>query len=395
MPRKTTKIDAENLKVLKEQVLLISKIKLNRSVDCDTLAKVVSTKTKEYINGISFKRLFGFTKYPFNPSIQTLNILSRFVGVNSWYDFESSLNDKHPISKQELDIYLSSYDMDFVNNIEPHEGGLQSISRKIAIRFREDPNTLLRNVDYLVNKPYAQIFFVEHFPDYDNLCTYYYKVIESYLKFKQTKEAQLFGNCMLFLKSFWLLNKNDCGKYLILINKLTPDLNIHPYIIGRFYACNLLYNSFFKKGESIEKIYSEFLNLRKRLPKNGNHFYDFPAAEYIVSEALFHCKEYQKCIDVIELSFKDFHFKMEFVRKGYYRQMQLLWLLSSKKINIKTNIEEPLKKINPKNFYFISQKYFSVLYFYTIGTEESLNKAKQLSSEMGNKYLQEVLLKNP
>lgn len=392
MPRKRTEIDVENLEVLKEQLLSIANLQLKRSVDCDKLAKVVSSQTKEYINGISFKRLFGFTKYPFNPSIQTLDIMSRYVGCRNWYDFESTLADKHPISKQELDIYLSFYDIDFVNDVEPHEGGFQSVSRKIACRFRDDSNALVRNIDSLVSQPYAQIFFIEHFPDYDNLCNYFYKVFEEYLKYKNTQEAQLFGNCMLFLKSFWLCDKKDCGKYLQQINKIKVDSNIHPYVIGRFYACNLLYASFFKKGGHIDEIYSDFFTLRKELPRNGKHFYDFPAAEYIVSEALLHCKEYQKCIKVIELGFNDFSLKMEFVRKGYYRQMQLLWLIASKKLNPKLNIESQLQKIKPENFYFISQKYFSTLYHYAKGTPQDLEKAKNLATEMGNKYLLEVLL---
>ena len=392
MPRKKTEINKQYLKILQQKVLEHSGIQLLRSVDCDKLAKIVSEKTNSYVNGISFKRLYGFTKYPFSPAIQTLDILSQFVGCNNWYHFESTLSDNYPISKQELDIYLSFYDIDFVNDVQPHEGGFQSVSRKIARRFREDSNALSRNIDNLVSKPYAQIFFVEHFPDYDNLCNYFYKVYEGYLNYKKTREAQLFGNSMLFLKSFWLLDKKGCCKYLQQTNKIKVDSSIHPYVIGRYYACNLIYDSFFRKGENMQKIYSDFLELRKELPKTGKHFYDFPAAEYILAEALLHCKDYQKCIETIELGFNDFSLKMEFVRKGYYRQMQLLWLIASKKLNQNFKIDSQLLKIKPENFYFISQKYFTVLFYCAKGTPKDLEKAKNLATEMGNKYFLEVLL---
>ena len=392
MPRKRTEINKQHLENLQKKVLEQSGIQLKRSVDCDKLAKIVSEKTNSYVNGISFKRLYGFTKYSFSPAIQTLDILSQYVDHENWYHFESTLTDKHPISKQELDIYLSFYDIDFVNDVEPHEGGFQSVSRKIASRFREDPNALIRNIDNLVCKPYAQIFFVEHFPDYDKLCNYFFKVFEGYLNYKNTQEAQLFGNCMLFLKSFWLLDKKGCGNYLQQINKIKVDSSIHPYLIGRFYACNLMYDSFFRKGENMQKIYSEFIELRKELPKKGKHFYDFPASEYIFSEALLHCKEYKKCIEVVESGIQDYSFKMEFVRKGYYRQMQLVWLMASKKLNSNLKIESQLEKIKPENFYFISQKYFTVLLYCAKGTPEELEKAKNLATEMGNKYLLKVLL---
>ena len=392
MPRKATEIIPKHLALLKKQVLNKSGIQLVRSVDCDQLAKEISKQTQTYVNGITFKRLFGYTKYPFNPSIQTLDILSQYIGYKNWYEFEFYLSDKKPISKQELEIYLSFYDLDLVNDVSAHEGAFQSVSRKIALRFREDSNALILHLSELIKKPYAQIFFVEHFPDYDNLCNYYYKVVEEYLEHKKTREAQLYGNCMLFLHSFWLLDKKCCGKYLQQINKIKIDESIHPYVIGRYYACNLLYEAFYKDGKNIEKLYNSYLQLRNLLPKDGKHFYDFPASEYIVSEALLHCKEYQKCQQITDLGFKDYNLKMEFVRKGYYRQMQLFWLISSKKINPKTQIDLQLEKIEPKNFYFISQKYFSVLYHFAKGKPQDIKVAKKLASEMGNRYFLEVLL---
>lgn len=392
MPRKKTDVNKHNLETLKKRVLMVADINLTRSVDCDQLAKVVSQSTKNYINGISFKRLFGFTKYPFSPSTQTLDILSMYVGYKNWYEFEYSLLHSQPITEKELEIYLSFYDLDLVNDINSHEGGFQSVSRKIALRFREDPKSLIRNVSRLVKMPYAQIFFAEHFPDYDNLSNYYYLVFEEYLKHKDTIEAKLYGNCLLFLNAFWQLDKKECGKYLQRINKLKVDSSIHPYVIGRFFACNLLYDSFYRKAENTQEIYSDFLELRKGLPKKGKHFYDFPAAEYIVSEALLHCKEYQKCIEIVELGFNDFSLKMEFVRKGYYRQMQLFWIVANKKLNIQFETEDLLKKIDPKDFYFISQKYFSVLYHYAKNTSEHLSIARDLANEINNKYLFQVFL---
>jgi hypothetical protein len=387
MPRKKTDINSERLEKLKRLLLDQSSIELKRSVDCDKLAEHVSSQTSSYINGISFKRLFGFTKYPFNPSIQTLDILSQFLGFEGWYEFEHYQNGRKSISKQEMDIYSSCFDIDFVNEVAPHEGAFQSVSRKIALRFREDPSTLLRNLPSLMKKKQFQIFFAEHFPDYDNLCTYYYQVYESYVEHKTTLEAQLFGNCMLFLKSFWIMDEVNCNKYLHAVNSIPIDSEIHPYVIGRYYACNFLFDSFFNSGEQLDRYYDEYIAMRDLLPKNGKHFYDFPASEYIVVEALLHCKQYKKCIEVIDKATQDYNLRMEFVRKGYFRQMQLFRLISARKLDTELNISFELNKINPDNFYFISKKYFKVLYHYAKGTDKDLIKAKAIATEMGNVYL--------
>lgn len=396
MPRKATEINKKYLTQLKNKVLEQLDFKLLRSVDCDRLAKVVSEQTNTYINGISFKRLYGFTKYPFNPAIQTLDILSQFVGYRNWYEFGLSLNDNQPISNSELDILLSFYDFDLINHIEYHDGGIQSMSRKIALRFREDVGTFKRAIPLIAKKKYAQIFFIEHFPDYDNLCNYYYLLYDEYLNQNKSDSPQLFGYSMLFLKAFWKFSELDCKKHILEINKLNMTSDFHPYLIGRYFACNILFEFNYGNKKKVIKLYDNYLQLRSQLPKNGKHFLDFPASDYILSEALLQVKAYKKSIKVIELAFGEFPLKMEFVRKGYYRQMQLVWLISKKKLNPKFSMSLALQKINPSNFYFISQKYFSVIYYYAFYLEsrnkEYLNQAETLSVEMGNNYLSEVFL---
>jgi hypothetical protein len=387
MPRKRTEISVELLEKLKQQLFDQSSVTIIRSVDCDKFAEIVSHQTKCCINGISFKRLFGFTKYPFNPSIQTLDICCQFVGFDGWYAFEQYHTDKKMISKNEFEIYASFFDLDFVNDVLPHEGAFQSVARKIAHRFREDPKMLIRQLPVLMQKKQFQVFFAEHFPDYDNLCSYYYKVYESYLAHKKTPEARIFGNSMLFLKSFWLLDEDNCTKYLNEINLNKLDDTIHPYVIGRYYACNFLFDSFFNNGNQFHKYYLEYTSMRNTLTKHGKHFFDFPASEYIVSEALLHCNRFEQCIEIIDLASLEFSLRMEFVRKGYYRQMQLFRLIAVREINPSEDINNQLSKINPNNFYFISEMYFKALFHYASLTDEDLSTAELIATEMGNFYL--------
>lgn len=395
MPRKENAINNKHLNRLKKALLQKSNVKLLRSVDCNKLADEVLRETSIYINGITFKRIFGFVKYPFKPSIQTLNILSNYIGYKSWYDFELSINGNHPISNDELEILLSFYDFDYINNIEFHDGGIQSMSRKIALRFRQDVATFKKAIPALSKKKFAQIFFIEHFPDYDNLCIYYHLIYTEYLKQTKRKEALLFANCMLFLKSFWKIDKKNCKKYFKSVIEIKISNKIHPFLIGRYFATRILYEHFYGDN-NIQTLIQEYLSLRNELPKNGNHFHDFPASEYIISEALLHVKAYNKCIEIVELAFRDFPLKMEFVKKGYYRQLNLFWLIAKKTINPQFEIENNLSKIDIENFYFISKKYFSILFYYakwlSDKSSKNLNEAKQIAIEIENKYLEKIFL---
>jgi hypothetical protein len=298
-----------------------------------------------------------------------------------------------------LDILLSFYDFDFINTIEHHSGGIQSMSRKIALRLREDISGFKRAIPVLTTKKYAQIFFVEHFPDYDNLCAYYYLLYEEYVRKKQTTEAQIFGYAMLFLKAFWQQSKEQCKIYLTELNRQPLSTDIHPYVIGRYFACNMLFERFFGLPEKIPLLYNDYLLFSKKLPKGEVHFLDFPASEYIVSEALLLCEEYEKCLTVIQKGLEAFPFKMEFARKGYYRQMQLLGLIAQKYLSPEFKMVPLLRKINPEGFYFISKKHFSVYYYFAwflhTQNQRYLQQAKATAKTLGNCFFERHLFKHP
>jgi tetratricopeptide (TPR) repeat protein len=395
MPRTKNEYKQEALSNLKTQILEKSGITLSRPSDCDELSHHVWQATNQLINPITFKRIFGFVKYPFSPSLQTLNILSQFLGFKDWYDFEQACSDFTPISTNELAIYLSFFEFDSINRIEEHDGGLQSFSRKIALRFREDSETFKQVIPALASNSFAQMFFIEHFPDYDNLVSYYYLLYEAYLKNKKTTEAQLFGNSILFLKVLWTLNKKEANVYIQKMDSFSLHKNIHPYIIGRIYACKLVHNYIFGNQKLIPELIKEFNDKTANLPIDGNHFRDFPAAHYIFSEALFLTKQYQSCISVVEEALSKFPIRTEFIRKGYYRQMQIFWYLSKCKLGESQLENDFLLKINPENYYFISKRHFSIYFhwakFLNNQKIECLNEAKKLAILNKNKFLTNLL----
>jgi hypothetical protein len=395
MPRTKNELKQEILLKFKSQILEKSGVKLTRSSECDVLSNLIWQETNHLINPITFKRIYGFVKYPFNPSIQTLNILSQYLGDNDWFEYEQKLMKSNPISENEIQIYLSFFEFDSINKIESHDGGIQSISRKIAKRFREDPKTFKQIIPKLASIPFAQTFFIEHFPDYDNLVEYYFLLFEEYLKNNNTVEGQLYGQCMLFLKALWTKNATEAKVIFEQIDQIVLPQNVHPYLIGRYFSSKLYYHFFFgDKTQSIQLI-SEFSERIERLPVDGNHFWDFPAAQYIFSEALFLTENYQDCQTIIEKAFPKYMIRNEFVRKGYYRQMEIFWFLSRFKIGNRNLDGKFLFKINPENFYFISKRHFSIYFeyakFLSNGNENYLKQAIKYCQLNKNQLLISIL----
>jgi len=390
MSRLPNYIRPQDLSDLKEDIITKCGFKLNKSVDCDKLASCVNRETRENINGITFKRIFGFTKYPYNPSYQTLDLLCRYLGYRDWATFLSVKNSESAVSLKEIELYLSFYQIDQINKVENYEGGLQSISRQIIKRIISDPSIFKIAINTLVPNKYAQIYIFEHFPVYDYLIPFYHYAYEKYIHHKKTKEALLFGNSLLFLNEFWQLKKEKAYETIKTINEVGISHQIHPFVIGRYFACNLYYRHFFDNNKSAD-VASKILAYEQNIQIGTSHFQDFPAFHYIVSEALLHCGYYKEAIKIIDVAFHRYSISREFVRKGYYQQLQMFRAEACFEIGEKDTAKKLIKKINPSNFYFISQKYYTALFYiikHKISPDDSdMKKAAKLIQDMQNKFL--------
>lgn len=98
----------------------------------------------------------------------------------------------------------------------------------------------------------GQIYFFEYFVDTNYLQSSYCYRIKEYLLHKKTKEAQLFGNSILFLSAFLKMDAALCHDYYSNIQLIIPDSNIHPWPLGRKVASIILYSRFIldKKGDN-------------------------------------------------------------------------------------------------------------------------------------------------
>jgi hypothetical protein len=390
MPRVANNINAIDLLNLKEDVLCRYGTMLSKSVDCDKIANVVSNETKSYINGITFKRLFGFTKYPYNPSYQTLDILCKYIGFENWIEYLAIKNQKSTISEQEITLYKSIFDLDYINDVKNYEGGIQSISRQIIKKIISAPNSFKIVIDALANNKWAQIFIFEHFPIYDYLIPFYHYAYIQYLKHKKTREAQLFGNSILFLNALWTFDKDEASKRIMEINKTGLSSEIHPFVVGRFFASNLYYTHYFTENDT-KQLVERIIEFEKRIKIENHHFKDFPAFHYIVSEALLHCNYYSEVVTIIDIAFNKYQLRREFAKKGYYRQMLMFKADALFELGDKNQAELIMKKVNPDNFYFISKKYYTTLYhlikFKINPNKISKDISKRFIIEMQNDFL--------
>lgn len=374
MARTSNKVSEKQVLLLKQELVLKAGFAILNPIDCEKLSDAIYRKTKFYISSSSLKRFMGFHKSDFNPSYQTLNILSTFCDYDGWNDFINPTKHIEQVSNEELAFFKTIFNLKDYNNISDHDETMQMVSRRIAERLRQDPKAFETIIPELAKNKLAQIFYFEHFPDYDNLVSYQYKGYIEYLKHKKTPEAQIFGNCLLFFRAFLTLDKPLMENYYHQLMEIEIPDNIHPMPLGRYYQCLILFQHFVEK-KSIDKTLKHIYSIEKRLPRMGLHFKNFPGFHYFIADALVLSGYYKDALKIIELATKNYSIYREFVWKGYYRQFQLMMAEAYFHLKNKKKAVLLLKKIKPHTFYFISRKYYT--------TRQNLLRI-QLGEENGN-----------
>lgn len=361
MARKPNMVNKTDVVRLKQVVETTAGFNVLNPIDCERLSDMVFRRTKHYISPATLKRFMGFYKSGFNSSYQTLDILSIFCGYDGWSGFIKPDKNKTGISQNELDFFMSFFKEKDYTNLADHDETMQLLSRRIAERLREDPKAFEKIIPDLAKSELAQIFYFEHFPDYDNLVAYQYKGYIEYLKHKTSPEAQIFGNSLLFFRSFLLMDTALMNHYYEALMQIEIPENIHPMPLGRYYQCLLLY-AHFVEDKSLVKIIKHIYSIEKRLPRIGLHFKNFPGFHYFVADALVLCGYYNDVLKLIDFATKNYRIYKEFVWKGYYRQFQLMQAEAHYHLNNKEKALHLISKINPNTFYFISRKYFTARY---------------------------------
>lgn len=79
---------------LKKQILKISGFTNLIPANCKTISTLIEVKTRQKISETTLKRVFGFAFSKFQPSMFTLDVMSRFCDYRGWNDFCENQEDR-------------------------------------------------------------------------------------------------------------------------------------------------------------------------------------------------------------------------------------------------------------------------------------------------------------
>jgi hypothetical protein len=299
MSRSQNIISEEELTSIKIAVEEAFGRKVLQHTDCVHLSAEIYGKTKSWLSEQTLRRTFGLVKSRFSVSLTTLNILAQYAEFADWADFNANRNTKlKPLSAGEISLIKGFYNA----NLEPprdinfHQAAFVIAQRIFSSSY---PQSLL--IDLAANKTAQQFFYEYHF-GVDHLAGKYANGIRAYLKYKKTKEAHVFGHCILFLRAFLLEKKEDMEAGFLNLEKIKLHYDIHPMPLTRFYATHWIFfhvtGETRKSNEWFKKCISDLADYYSR---TENSMFSFPGYHYIMTDYLLLMGKFEEAHRVLEL----------------------------------------------------------------------------------------------
>lgn len=389
---------------LKELIFFKAGREIVNRGDCEYLSRMIEIETGEYLNYNTLRRFFAIDKQACKPRIATLDILSKYIGYQSFDHFMSfkpqkilydhglkmfsSLNEFTP---ENLSTHFNSlgpnYNLRLYYIIEVCRFGLLTkqidqlcealdlmdmpknyisfdemtiVGNSVGVLFRK---LQLSKKDWktLYNNAFFNEYIFEIFVDYASLNGHYLGFIKNQ---SATSEEQRYFKRALYTLHQYLNNRTNLQKPVF--NFSTKSKNMHPVLQGRMLSIHLYDNTATK--DMLTLIENPMLD----------HFYEPMTASILTSNLIwFDFIDQQMEPMLKDTSLRSAHyFDVYFLLKAVYAY-------KSKKHNQAVKL---LKEINPENFrlsYKEIMNFFYLLLDYKIsGNEQSKEQALTLSETM-------------
>lgn len=355
-------MSVENLDLLKGEVERVFGRKILNASDCQYLSNDIHQQTKLKVSLNTLRRFFHLMKTKYQPSLFTLNLLSKYCGFSSFDDFvshkERLCNNTNSGSDllnflillfRDFDI-RGADDLTYINLI--HE---------IITNLEKWPQVIDEFQSQISKTANGQFFYYEQFVNIDKLNSYYGDGLRYYLHERKDPQAQIFGHSLLCFRGWLSMHKKDVYTHCQEVSRYNIDQTMHPSICARYFAARLyqaeVYN--FDIDPIMAAAREFYTDVKYSKPDNQG----FPYFEYILSETLILIEQYEEALFyIIEAGKKRTNDMPAYVDIKLFESINLFHAIALKSLGKGKKAKEILEKISIKNFYFLTKKFNLILY---------------------------------
>lgn len=237
----TPNLDVDAIHLLKEEVIIVFGHSLKSSGDCNKLQEDIYKKSGDIINFNTLRRFFGLIKTEFNPSKNTLNILSRYCGYESFQNFTSSFQIQPNKENNELLIaYLVDIFRSVAVNNEYDETFHLIVQKSVSylLKFPGIKNEFYRKI---VRTENGRNYYFEQYFHIDELATYYGQGIMYYLAAGKNNRHQVFGYSVLCMRAWLMNNDSELEACYQKLESFKTDTDLSNDIASRVFSARLFY----------------------------------------------------------------------------------------------------------------------------------------------------------
>lgn len=231
-----------------------SRLSLKTKPDCDKLSDYIFEEINENISTQTLRRILGLVKTTTKPTLNTLDILSRYIGFDSYNSYILEKGNQHiyPVNIQ-LITMLFRTPLQEVN-----QNGISQLFRTISKYIYDCPEIIAQLDDDTISQETFRYYFIERYPSYD-LYNHGLDAVLNKMKtiYKEDHWFQLFiDSTLLLCKSSSITKKGFINQYSSFSEKPTKD--VHPFLIGRYFGMNYIID---ERKKERKKIQEEVINI--------------------------------------------------------------------------------------------------------------------------------------
>jgi hypothetical protein len=361
MSRKPYLIPDRILKEMVEAVIVQSGFTADNNEGCLRLSDDIFMRTNEVISSRTLYRIFKRNSNH-RLSKHTLDLLSKYCGYVGIADFiknhESSVykEDSFDITilKDIYSIHIKGKDLNY------RDVALFAVSKNLVKKLRHNLSQYDLLAPHFSKDGLASKFFIEQFVDYDLLAHHYHIAIRIYIASHENKEAQVFGNCILFLRAYLMNNNEDAELHINEVNQFRREMNIHPFVSGRQFACNIIYKVKILE-EDAQELIEEMFQFERFIPRSGDSYMNFPGFHFTLCDALIQCGKYSEAKKLCDIALREYPNAEKNIDTGFITSFQLFKAIVNFHIGNKKTFDKSLVKVKSSKFNFLSEKYFKIM----------------------------------
>lgn len=385
-------------KILKSEVEQLFGQAIKDKYACELLSTQIKKEISENISYQTIRRYWHLTTLQNAISLQSKNILCRYIGFKDFVQFSNHIKEKTNQNNTTnwtiiKDWYtINQYDEPLENSIYWHD----KLSQTFAQFILTDEYVFESFTKAMHTNEVALKYIVSYHPMYDNIAKdWYSRGVNLFVRNSNIIHYKLFETCLHFMQLVFTCNEKELTTNVKQIENLLPNVRKKYGTVWPLEARAMSSLLYFYKLNHDENKHNELKSYCfDLLTKNTNTTFEIDNKEIFIFLLADYCNVYQMQEISLELQNK---YPLQFTenalfKNGYNNASNIVKAMTLFLNDEKTSAKKLFETIHLQNLNFDFKKYFSIQYhLLALGfCSKKANAKKEKTKQVINQLIDET-----